>query len=274
LCYPRTMNQSSLRIASWNVNGLRAASRDGQFRRWLDGAGVDIAVLQEVRAQPEQLPADVRSPEGWHTAFHPAERPGYSGVALYARRPPDQTRLQLGQPHLDCEGRLVWAQFGRLHVIGGYFPNGNGKDRDLSRIPYKLEFYRTLQAQLQPLADAGEPVIVLGDWNTAQHAIDLARPKQNAETSGFRPEEREEAARWISAGWTDSFRHFHPTKEGAYSWWSNRPGVRDKNIGWRIDYALVSPGAMPYLRDSGIAHDVRGSDHCPVWLDVDAAVMG
>ena len=262
------------RVASWNVNGLRAASKSGHFQTWLAQGGADVAALQEVRALPEQLPGAVRSPDGWHTHFHPAQRLGYSGVALYSQAPADEVVRSLGEARFDDEGRLLWGRWGRLHVVSGYFPNGNGKDRDLSRIPYKLDFYRALQAKVQPLADAGEPVVVLGDWNTAPEAIDLARPKENVETSGFRPEERAEVARWLAAGWTDSFRHLHPTTAGAYSWWSNRPGIRARNIGWRIDLALVSPGLLPYVRAAGISADVAGSDHCPIWLDIDRALVG
>lgn len=256
-----------LRIASWNVNGLRACGHKG-FGSWLQACGADIVCLQEVRATSDQLPDELRAPVGWHTAFQAAERAGYSGVAVLARQPWDELHSELGVAEFDCEGRLQLARFGRLWVAGVYFPNGNGKERDNSRVPYKLAFCRALQARLQPLADAGEPVVVIGDWNTAPEAIDLARPKDNTKTSGFLPEERAEVARWLALGWVDAFRRVHPTATDAYSWWSQRFGVRAKNIGWRIDLSLVSPAAAAILRGAGISSEVQGSDHCPIWLEL------
>jgi exodeoxyribonuclease-3 len=269
---------STVTLQSWNVNGLRACAGKG-FGAWLDGCGADIVCLQEVRAMAHQLPEAVRAPHGWHTAFSAAEKPGYSGVALYSRRPPDELHTTLGEPRFDCEGRLQRARFGRLWVVGGYFPNGNGTplpggQRSNDRIPYKLDFYRALFDQLEPLRAAGEAIVVLGDWNTAPAEVDLARPKENRETSGFRSEERAEVARWLAAGWTDTFRHVHPDTTGIYSWWSQRFGVRQKNIGWRIDLALCSGGALPYLRGAQIDTHVQGSDHCPIGVTFDAAVVG
>ncbi len=261
-----------MRIVSWNVNGLRACGQKG-FGSWLQACGADVVCLQEIRALPEQLPPELMAPPGWHLAFSPAQRLGYSGVALLSRQPWQTLYTSLGDPELDCEGRLQIAQFGKLTVAGVYFPNGNGKDRDNSRIPYKLAFYRALQARLQPLCDTGQPVVVLGDWNTAPEAIDLARPKDNEKTSGFTPEEREEVRQWLRAGWTDTFRHLHPHQRDAYSWWSQRFGVRAKNIGWRIDLALCSRGALPHLRSAEIACDVQGSDHCPIVVDFDPLIQ-
>lgn len=252
------------------MNGLRSVHRKG-FLPWLAGCRAQVVGLQEVRARADQLPDEVRSPPRWKTHFVAAERPGYSGVGLYSRLEPDEVVSVLGVGELDVEGRLQIARFGKLTVVNGYFPNGNGKDRDLSRIPYKLTFYRRLFERLEkPLRDGGR-VLVMGDFNTAHQDIDLARPKENRETSGFRPEEREELDRWIRAGWVDTFRHFNKGG-GHYSWWSQRFGVREKNIGWRIDYVLASPAAMAYVRKAGIHPDVLGSDHCPVSVDLDPAV--
>lgn len=260
-------------IASWNINGMRASADKG-LRQWLAQTQAQVVCLQEVRALPEQIPEDLRQPADWHAAYAPAQRLGYSGVALWARQPWHELRTGLGESRFDGEGRLQWARFGQLWVVGGYFPNGNGKDRDLSRIPYKLEFYEALRRQLHPLLDAGAPVVVLGDWNTAPHPIDLARPKENEKTSGFRPEEREALQLWLQSGWTDAFRHLHPEKSGAYSWWSQRAGVRAKNIGWRIDLALVSPAALPWLVGAALHPEVVGSDHCPISVELDARVLG
>ena len=261
-----------MRIISWNVNGLRAVARKG-FLDWLRECGAEIVGLQEVRAQAEQLPEDVATPVGWHVDVVAAERKGYSGVALYSRRAPDLVVSEIGEPDIDVEGRFQLARFGRLTVVNSYFPNGNGVNRDLSRIPYKLDYYRTLFDMLEPAKERGEPIVVMGDFNTAHEDIDLARPRQNRETSGFRPEEREELDRWIRSGWIDAFREFEKG-EGHYTWWSQRKGVREKNIGWRIDYHLVSPGAREFLQGAEIHADVQGSDHCPLSIDIDGAAFG
>ncbi len=262
----------TVRILSWNVNGLRACERKG-FRRWLDRSGAEIVGVQEVRATLGQLPRRLAAPRGWHAEFAAARRPGYSGVGLYARRKPDSVETALGRRSFDDEGRLQLARFGRLVVANVYFPNGNGKERDNSRVPYKLRFYRTLFERLERLRRGGYRVVVMGDFNTAHREIDLARPKGNKDTSGFLPAERRELDRWLAAGWIDSFRRFEPG-EGHYSWWSQRMGVRERNVGWRIDYVLASPAAMRFVRDAFIHPHVRGSDHCPVGIDVDPAIFG
>lgn len=261
-----------MRVVSFNVNGLRSALRQG-FATWLAGSGADVVGVQEVRAHPEQLEPDAGSWAGWHASFSPADRPGYSGVGLFAKASPDALETSLGVPELDAEGRFQLARFGALTIVNAYFPNGSGKERDNSRIPYKLSFYREVFDRLAPALRADEPVLVMGDFNTAHRPIDLARPKANEKTSGFRPEERAELDRWIDAGWVDTFRHFEPGP-GHYSWWSARFGVRERNIGWRIDYVLASPGAMAHLRGAFIHAHVRGSDHCPVGVDLDPRVVG
>jgi len=261
-----------MRIYSWNVNGLRACAKKG-FCDWLNASDADIVGVQEVRARAGQLPSELTAPEGWYVHMVESERAGYSGVALYCRLPPDEVVTSLGHPDFDREGRLQLARFGRLLVVNGYFPNGNGPNRDLSRIPFKLAFYQRLFDLLDPAIRAGEPVLVMGDLNTAHRPIDLARPKANEKTSGFRPEERDELDRWFAAGWVDTFRHFEKGPEH-YTWWSQRFGVREKNIGWRLDYVLASPGAMPFVRAAGILPEVEGSDHCPVFVEVDEAILG
>jgi exodeoxyribonuclease-3 len=201
-----------------------------------------------------------------------AERRGYSGVGLWSREAPDAVETTLGDPSFDTEGRLQIARFGALTVVNGYFPNGNGKNRDNGRVPYKLSFYRALFDRLEADRAAGRPILVMGDFNTAHREIDLARPKQNVKTSGFLEEEREEFDRWLRAGWVDTFRAFEPG-EGHYTWWSQRFGVREKNIGWRIDYVLASEGAMKHVRQAKIHPDVRGSDHCPISVELDRKVL-
>ena len=260
-----------LRILSWNVNGLRACARKG-FLRWLRDAGADVVGLQEVRALPEDLAPRLRSPRGWRASFCVAERRGYSGVGLLSRVPPDWVRTSLADPLFDREGRLQLARFGRLVVANVYFPKGSGPNRDNSRIPYKLAFTRAVFEAVERCRKQGLRVLVMGDWNTAHREIDLAFPKSNVENSGFRPEERAEIDRWIDAGWIDAFRYFEPGP-GHYTWWSQRKTVRERNIGWRIDFALVSRAAMPFVRAAFILPEVRGSDHCPIGLDLDPAAM-
>lgn len=260
------------KIISWNVNGIRAAARKG-FDEWLANTPADIIGLQETRALENQIPANIRHPKGWHMHLHPAERLGYSGVGLYSRRPFDEITTGIGLEEQDREGRIQMARFGELLIVNGYFPNGNGKNRDNSRVPFKLEFYQHLREQLSARAQKGEKILVMGDFNTAHKEIDLARPKQNEKTSGFLPEERLAFDQWIDDGWTDTFRQFHPEGE-RYSWWSNRSGARERNVGWRIDYILASPAALPYVVDAEIHHEVLGSDHCPISVRVQQNIYG
>ena len=260
-----------MRIVSWNVNGIRSVHKKG-FVPWLRSARADIVAVQEVRAPLEAVPEELLQLRGFKNHIVAAQRPSYSGVGLFSREAPDAVETALGHKAIDSEGRLQIARYGRLTVVNAYFPNGNGKDRDNSRIPFKLRFYKRLFDKLEPLKAAGDPVIVVGDFNTAHEEIDLARPKENQKTSGFRPEERKELARWLKAGWVDTFRHFN--KDGGhYTWWSQRFGVRERNIGWRIDYALASPGAMPFVTGALHHPDVRGSDHCPVSVELDERVF-
>ena len=261
------------RVYSWNVNGIRSVTNKGFFE-WLRSARADVVALQETRAHPEQLTPEVRRPKRWRSHWVAATRKGYSGVGMYARREPDEVRDSiLGVPAYDDEGRLQWLRFGALTIVNGYFPNGSGRNRDHSRVPYKLEFYRRLFDHLEEARAAGERLLVLGDFNTAHREIDLARPKQNKNTSGFLAEEREELDRWLRSGWIDTYRERHGDREGAYTWWSQRFGVREKNIGWRIDMILCSEAVRPFLLDARIHSEVYGSDHCPISVDLAPAVL-
>ena len=262
----------ALRVVSWNVNGLRACARKG-FLSWLEGEGADLVGLQEVRSRPEQLDVSLAEPPGWCTAFSPAARAGYSGVALYSRRPWDDLKTELGDASFDAEGRLQIVRFGNLVVANVYFPNGSGRDRDNGRVPYKLAFYSRLEEVLRGLRAEGYAVVVMGDFNTAPSAIDLARPKTNESTSGFLPEERAEIERWYTLGWTDAFRALRGPVEGVYTWWSQRAGARDNNVGWRIDYFLACPRALPFVEEVTVHPEVRASDHCPIGLVLRDEVM-
>lgn len=256
-----------MRILSWNVNGLRACAKKG-FGKFLSTSKADVIALQEVRAFPEQLDDATRSPKGWHTNFFPAERPGYSGVAIYSRTEPDRVEHSLADEQFDREGRFLVAHFGRTAVASVYFPKGSGRDRDNSRVPYKLDFYQAVFERIEMLRRRG-PVFVTGDFNTAHAAIDLARPKTNQKASGFLPEERAELDCWIAAGWVDVFRAQHPDEPDHYTWWRQFGGAREANVGWRIDYVFASPSAARRVRQAFIWPQVMGSDHCPVGVDIE-----
>ena len=234
---------ANARILSWNVNGLRACAKKG-FGDFLSRSRADIVGMQEVRALPDEIPEALREDRRWHGYFSPAERRGYSGVGIFSRRPADRVETSLGEERFDVEGRIQLARFGRLVVANGYFPKGSGKDRDNSRVGYKLDFYAALFERVQRLRRGGLRVIVMGDFNTAHAELDLARPKDNRKNSGFLPEERAELDRWVEAGWVDTFRHQHPDEEGHYTWWRQWGEARAKNVGWRIDYVFASPAAM------------------------------
>lgn len=260
-----------LRVVSWNVNGIRSITKKGALAAFTAKARADVLAMQETRAHPDQLPPEVQRPPRWYTHYVAAERKGYSGVATWSRRRFEGSAFPLG-PTFDPEGRVQRVDLGALSIFNVYFPNGSGKDRDNGRVPFKLDFYRALFDAIEDLR-ATRPVLVLGDFNTAHREIDLARPKQNHKTSGFLPEERAELDRWLTSGWTDTFRHLHPDTPDVYSWWSQRFGVRERNVGWRIDHVLASPAVLPHLRAARIHTKVLGSDHCPVSVDLGAQVL-
>ncbi len=253
------------------MNGLRACAQKG-FAGWLASAGADVVGLQEVRARAEDLPPALARPDGWFAHHVAAQRAGYSGVALLAKLEPDAVETSLGDSRFDAEGRLQVARFGRLVIVNVYVPNGSGRDRDNSRVPFKLDFQQALLERLSTWRRGGRRVLVMGDFNTAHREIDLARPKENAKTSGCLPEERAEFGRWLDAGFVDTFRAFE-SGPGHYSWWSQRFGVRARNIGWRIDYVLASRSAMPFVRAAFLQPQVTGSDHCPAGVDLDPAIL-
>jgi len=256
-----------MRCVSWNVNGIRALARKG-----IDPVSVveaaDVVALQETKARPDQLDAALAEPDGWHAAWHSAERPGYSGVALLSREEPDEIVEGIGDDRFDCEGRVVAALFDRVLVVGAYFPNAQGEGK---RLDYKLAFCARMEAFLQEWREAGCETVLLGDYNIAHRPIDLARPKQNEGNAGYLPEERAWMTRYLDElGYHDVYREEHPEEAGAYTWWSYRGGARGRNVGWRLDYATVSPGLRQVASEPRIHQGVEGSDHCPVSLDIDA----
>lgn len=266
-----------MRVVSWNVNGIRAAAKKG-FCDWLRESQAAVLGVQETRAPFEKIPTELCQPPGWHFHLSAAKRPGYSGVGLYSREMPDELSTALGAPEHDEEGRLQLARFGALWIGNLYFPNGSGTketggERSNGRVPFKLDFYRRVFDLLESLRASGARVLVMGDFNTAHRPIDLARPKANENTSGFLWEERAELDRWMAAGWVDTYRALHGDREGVYTWWSQRLGARERNVGWRIDYVMASPGAMPYVQDAFVWAHVMGSDHCPVGVVVDPSIQ-
>lgn len=251
-----------LTFYSWNVNGLRAAQRKG-FLSWLQQTQPDILCLQETKARPDQLDAALLRPAGYHTYWAAAERPGYSGVALYTRVQPLSVQIGLGIPDYDREGRIIVAEYADFVLIGAYFPNGS---RDHSRVPFKMAFKAHFLDYCNQFRSAGKPVIFCGDVNTSHQEIDLARPRQNQNTTGFLPEERAWIDDAVKQGYVDTFRHLYPQRTGAYSWWSYIGGARARNVGWRLDYFFITPDLLPRLADAAIHPNVAGSDHCPVSL--------
>lgn len=259
------MGRSPLRLFSWNVNGLRACHRKG-FAKWLRATRPDVLALQEVRARPDQLEIDVRAPSAYDVHFHPADRNGYSGVALYSRKAPRSALLGgLGDERFDREGRLIIADYGEFVLFNGYFPNGG---QDLRRVPFKLEFSEALLQRAQGLRRLGRSIVICGDVNTAHEEIDLANPKSNRRNTGFLPEERAWMTRLIDHGYVDIFRQLHPNEPEHYTWWSNRKGVRERNVGWRIDYFFITPELVDRVVDARIHSQVMGSDHCPIELEL------
>lgn len=257
-----------MRIVSWNVNGLRAVVRKGAWDTFLQRhSDADILALQEIKATPEQLPAQARAPAGWFAFFHPAQnRKGYSGVALYTKREPDEVRYDLGFE--DAEGRILGARFGRWWYFSIYFPNGGGPEE---RFAYKLDFYARVRDAVAELTQQGFAVAILGDFNVAHQPIDLARPKENEGNIGFHPKERTWFSSLLEAGFIDTFRFLYPTREGAYTWWDLITRARERNVGWRIDYIVLSQAEKHLLKDATIEQDVFGSDHCSITATLEEA---
>lgn len=254
-----------MKIISWNVNGLRAVHKKG-FLDVLHETDPDILCLQETKAEPEQLPDVVRSPLGYFSYFsHSKGRKGYSGVALYSKTEPIKVEYGIGIPLYDNEGRIVIGYFEDFVLLNVYFPNGGGGPE---RLAYKYDFYDAFLSFIEKLRRQEKKVIFVGDVNTAHEAIDLARPKENEKNTGFLPEERAWLDAVVNHGYVDTFRRFFPTKEGAYSYWDMKTHARERNVGWRIDYAFVSPDLLPRLKSAGIMENVFGSDHCPIWVEI------
>jgi exodeoxyribonuclease-3 len=252
-------------ITTWNVNGLRAAFRNGADQ-WWEKFDPDVLCLQEVRAQPEQLTDSQRAAlDKRNPIWNPAERAGYSGVATFAKNKPLDTTIGLGIPRFDDEGRVIQTLLPEFRLFNIYFPNGG---RDLSRVGYKLDFYQELLEICDQLHENGEKIIIAGDFNTSHQEIDLRHPKANEGHTGFLPEEREWIDIYLDHGFMDIFRELYPDRE-QYTWWTYRMNARENNVGWRLDYFLISEALYDFVEDVITHDDVLGSDHCPVSLLLD-----
>ena len=242
-----------MKIISYNINGIRAAIKKG-FLNWLDEVQPDILCVQETKAKIDQLGSSLIEDHGYHTFWHSAIKPGYSGVATFSKEKPHFVQEGLGIERFDSEGRVLLTEHDDFLLYNIYFPNGQ---KDDVRLNYKLDFYDELLPIINEQVDSGNNVIVTGDWNTAHHPIDLARPKENVKTSGFMPIEREKLDTYVSNGWVDTFRHFH-AEPNRYTWWTYRFGARERNVGWRIDYFFTNETFIDQLEDADIHDNIMG----------------
>ena len=249
------------KLISWNVNGIRAAEKKG-FPDWLSASGADLVAVQETKASPGQLSPALLDPPGYQAAWNSAEKKGYSGTATYSRHTPVKIIPGLNDPRFDTEGRVLIHEFEPFIFFNIYFPNGG---RGAEWVNYKLAFYRHFLKVARDYMQAGRSIVVTGDFNTAYAEIDLARPRENVNHSGFMPEERAGLGEFFEAGLVDTFRHLHPDTV-KYSWWDMVTRARERNVGWRLDYFMVSPDLKERVVAAEIHEDVLGSDHCPVSL--------
>ena len=252
-----------MRVISLNVNGIRAAARKG-FYNWLRRQRADVVCLQELKARIDQLDDPQFWPRGFHCFYHPAERKGYSGVGLYARREPDLVNEGIGWPEFDREGRWIEARFGNLSVVSLYLPSGSSSEE---RQQVKFDMMRRLTPVLAEYLDSGREYIICGDWNIAHTKADIRNWRGNLKNSGFLPEERA----WLDLlfdgqGWVDGFRVVNQAAD-EYTWWSNRGQAWANNVGWRIDYQVITPGLRDRVLDARIYRARRFSDHAPLIMD-------
>lgn len=258
-----------VRVISANVNGIRSATTKG-FYEWLLAQQADIVCLQEIRAHYAQLTEKITHLPGYHGFFYDAQRKGYSGVALFSKKPPKKVQLGLGWPAADDEGRYLQADYDGISIASLYMPSGSsGEERQQAKFDFLARFFPVLEK----LRDSGREFIICGDWNIAHKPIDLKNWRANQKNSGFLPEERA----WLDQvfdglGWVDAFRVVNPHAD-QYTWWSNRGRARENNVGWRIDYQVVSPGLAQHIKAASIFKDQWFSDHAPLIMDYDVVIM-
>ena len=253
-----------MRITTWNINGLRAALGKGLIDT-LQSFQPDVLCLQEIKTRQDQLDADaLKKIQSYfsHTSWNPAQRPGYSGTATWANLAPVSVDIGLGFTEFDGEGRVIISRYPDFWLFNIYFPNGQ---RDLGRVPYKLDFYAHLLSICDQLHAQGQPVILCGDFNTAHREIDIRHPQANSHSTGFLPEERAWIDQYLAHGFIDAFRQLYPERV-EYTWWTYLANARKNNVGWRLDYFLVSAALMNRVEDVINHTQIMGSDHCPVTL--------
>jgi len=253
-----------MKIVTWNVNGVRAALKKGALD-WAWKRSPDILCLQEVKARPDQLADEQVRSLPYPYIWNPAQRAGYSGVATFFKEQPLDAQTGMGEPRFDAEGRVISTLHPDFRLFNIYFPNGQ---RGHERVQYKLDFYAYLLNLCDELHKKGEGIIITGDFNTAHMPIDLRNPKSNEKTSGFLPEEREWVQKFLDHGFVDIYRRLYPERV-QYTWWTYISNARERGVGWRIDYFLVSENLIPRVKDVIIHENVLGSDHCPVELVIE-----
>ncbi|MGM9928474.1 MAG: exodeoxyribonuclease III [Bacillus sp. (in: firmicutes)] len=250
-----------MKLVSWNVNGIRACVKKG-FLDYFHKINADFFCLQETKLQSGQIELEL---EGYYQFWNYAEKKGYSGTAIFTKHKPLSVSYGIGEKDTEPEGRIITLEYERFYLITVYTPNAK---RDLSRLSERLEWEDEMRQYLVQL-NQKKPVLMCGDLNVAHRDIDLKNSKSNKGNSGFTDEEREKMTLLLEAGFVDSFRYLYPDLEDCYSWWSYMAKVRERNIGWRIDYFLVSEKLAPSIKEAEIHSDVLGSDHCPVSIDID-----
>lgn len=253
----------SMKLISWNVNGIRSAYTKG-FPQWLANSHADVIALQETKAQAAQLGSEFIEVPGYRSWWADAEKKGYSGVCVYAREPVLEWGV-LEERDFDREGRTLRLEFDSFTLFNCYFPNSQDAG---ARLDYKLAFCQALKEKADAIRKSGRMVLICGDYNIAHKAIDLEYPKANEGNPGYLPEERAWMDSFIEDGWTDTFRMFN-SEPRQYSWWSYRTRARERNIGWRIDYFCTGSQHHSRVKAAGISQDVSGSDHCPVWVEIE-----
>lgn len=252
-----------MKIITYNVNGLRAAVTKG-FTEWLSEQKADVVCLQETKLQPDQFPFAIFESMGYHCYLQSAEKKGYSGVALLCKQKPDWVVYGMGIEKYDREGRFIRADFGDLSIVSVYHPSGTtGEERQA----FKMEWLEAFQSYVVTLRETRPNLILCGDYNICHEPIDIHNPKGNEKNSGFLPEEREWMTRFLSAGFTDTFRYLHPDRQ-QYTWWSYRFNSRSQNKGWRIDYCMVTDSLQTKIKNASILNDAFHSDHCPAVLEI------
>lgn len=260
------MKHKNLKIYCWNVNGIRAWQKKGCFDKMLH-MKPDILCLQETKARPDQLDAELLAPTGYYSYFeYPKEKKGYSGVAVYTKIKPEKVEYGLNIEHLDAEGRQIILYFEDFVLINCYFPNGGGEDH---RLEYKMAYYKAFLVKLNKIKEKYNKIIFCGDLNVAHTEIDIERPKENENHVGFLPQERKWVDSLIEHGYSDVYRETYPNAIKKYTWWDVKTRSRERNVGWRIDYFFTTKNLMKNVKKVEIHDEIEGSDHCPISLEIE-----